>query len=256
MRLKRNDLMYISYYKIPKELVKNDVFSNVSIGAKLLYGVMVDRTELSIKNNWVNNDGEIFIYYKLDEIEKDLTISRPTAIKYLKELTTNHLLEMETKDFNKPNKYYLLSIVKKINYNSKETLPQKLNNFTTIVKKLYPNNTEYNNTEYNNTEYSNTVVLKSTENYTKQPTKFIKPTLEEIEEYINQKQYLVNAEEFYNFYESKNWRIGKNKMSKWKSAVALWNSRNKNNSKSDSKKRSDEQWEILKGVYDGTIKIN
>ena len=117
MRLKRNDLMYISYYKIPKELVKNDVFSNVSIGAKLLYGVMVDRTELSIKNNWVNNDGEIFIYYKLDEIEKDLLISRPTAIKYLKELTTNNLLEMETKDFNKPNILPITGIFQECRYN-------------------------------------------------------------------------------------------------------------------------------------------
>lgn len=261
MRIKQNDLVYIQYYKIPKELIKNEVFEKISIGAKLLYGVMIDRAELSIKNDWVNENDEVFIYYKLEEIMQDLGIAKQTAINYLKELENNELIEKEKKEFNKPNKYYLSSIVQKINvynldHNSLKIRPQKSKNHTSIVYFLDPNNTEYNNTEYNNTEYSNTVVLKSTVNDTKRITKFSKPTIEEIQEYINLKNYSVNAEEFFNFYESKNWMIGKNKMSKWKSAVALWNYRNKNNKKSDTKKRSEEQWKILKGVHDGTIQIN
>ena len=63
MRIKQNDLVYIQYYKIPKELIKNEVFEKISIGAKLLYGVMIDRAELSIKNDWVNENDEVFIYY-------------------------------------------------------------------------------------------------------------------------------------------------------------------------------------------------
>ncbi|MCQ2204069.1 MAG: hypothetical protein MJZ15_06465, partial [Bacteroidales bacterium] len=54
-----------------------------------------------------------------------------------------------------------------------------------------------------------------------------KPTIDEIQQYITDKGYTdIDAEAFWNFYESKNWMIGKNKMSKWKSAIATWHRKN------------------------------
>lgn len=59
-------------------------------------------------------------------------------------------------------------------------------------------------------------------------TKFIPPSILEIQNFILEKKYLtVKAESFWNFYESKNWYVGKNKMKEWKMAVAGWESRNK-----------------------------
>jgi len=61
-------------------------------------------------------------------------------------------------------------------------------------------------------------------NKSKKESRFIPPTIEEIRTYATEKGYeFVDAEMFWNFYESKNWMVGKNKMSKWRSAVANWN---------------------------------
>lgn len=57
---------------------------------------------------------------------------------------------------------------------------------------------------------------------------FIPPTIDEVEAYCKEKGYLVNAEAFVYHYGSKNWMVGKNKMTSWKMAVAGWNARKKN----------------------------
>lgn len=51
---------------------------------------------------------------------------------------------------------------------------------------------------------------------------FVKPTVEEVRAYIAEKGYSVDAEKFWNFYEAKDWYIGKNKMKRWHNAVATW----------------------------------
>ena len=57
----------------------------------------------------------------------------------------------------------------------------------------------------------------------KEPVKrFQKPTIEEVKAYIAEKGYDVDAERFWNFYEAKDWFIGKNKMKNWRAAVATW----------------------------------
>lgn len=53
-------------------------------------------------------------------------------------------------------------------------------------------------------------------------TKFQKPTIEEIKAYIKEKNYNVDANRFFNFYESKGWKVGKNPMVSWKASVATW----------------------------------
>lgn len=58
-------------------------------------------------------------------------------------------------------------------------------------------------------------------------SKFSPPSLDDIKKQILDKKYLtVRAESFYNFYESKNWYVGKNKMADWKKALGGWESRN------------------------------
>ena len=57
--------------------------------------------------------------------------------------------------------------------------------------------------------------------------RFKPPCIQEISAYIAEKNYNVDAERFWNFYESKDWFVGKNKMKKWKASVANWNSQNK-----------------------------
>ena len=61
------------------------------------------------------------------------------------------------------------------------------------------------------------------QNRKKNSRRFTPPTVAEIKEYIKEKNYYVDADRFFNHYEANNWMIGKNKMKKWKAALANWN---------------------------------
>ena len=70
----------------------------------------------------------------------------------------------------------------------------------------------------NNNEYININTLSNKESR----QKFVKPSVEEIRQYCQEKGVNVDAEQFYNFYESKGWLIGKSTMKNWRAAVATW----------------------------------
>ena len=60
---------------------------------------------------------------------------------------------------------------------------------------------------------------------------FVKPTVEEIAVFCKEKKYNVNAQQFFNYYESNGWKIGRNAMKSWQAAVQNWNAREKVNNK-------------------------
>jgi len=77
---------------------------------------------------------------------------------------------------------------------------------------------------------------------------FLKPTIEEIQNYIHEKSYSVDANRFIDFYESKGWMVGKNKMADWKAAVRNWQQRDKQKNplilkdNSSDKFKNDKPW--------------
>ncbi|MCD8309601.1 MAG: hypothetical protein LUB83_00045, partial [Prevotellaceae bacterium] len=90
---------------------------------------------------------------------------------------------------------------------------------------IYRDNNIINLNKQDNNKQDNVTIINA-ENEKKSEKKFFTPpTVEEIQAYIDEKKYNVDAEQFFLFYDQKNWMVGKNKMSKWHSAVALWNNR-------------------------------
>lgn len=79
---------------------------------------------------------------------------------------------------------------------------------------------------------------------------FIKPTIEEVQKYCDERKNNVNAEKFWNFYESKGWFVGKSKMKNWKAAVITWEQedKEKSNSPGNFKERMKKISSILEGV--------
>lgn len=99
---------------------------------------------------------------------------------------------------------------------------EKYNQSTT---KVQPGTTQYNlnvNDNVNVNENDNDNALKKENLEKKESPFFKKPTVEEVRAYVLVKGYTVDAENFVNFYESKGWMIGKNKMKNWRAAVATW----------------------------------
>ena len=99
-----------SFYRIPRQLITGDRFKRLSTDAKLLYGLLLDRMGLSAKNGWYDEQGRVFIYYKLDEIQEDLNCAHGKAVKLLSELDTGNgfgLIERIKQGQGRPTKIYV-----------------------------------------------------------------------------------------------------------------------------------------------------
>ena len=100
-----------SFYRIPRLLIKDQHFKGLSSDAKLLYGLMLDRMALSMKNHWLDNENRAYIIYSIDNVMEDLNCSKPTCVKIMKELSTFGLIERERKGLGKPDIIYVKNFV-------------------------------------------------------------------------------------------------------------------------------------------------
>ena len=75
-----------SFYRIPKALFTDSYFKDLSSDAKILYGLMLDRMSLSIKNQWFDDKNRAYIYFSIEDIMELLNCGRNKAIKFLREL--------------------------------------------------------------------------------------------------------------------------------------------------------------------------
>lgn len=74
--------------------------------------------------------------------------------------------------------------------------------------------------------------------------RFIKPTIEQIQAYIDEKKLSFDAERFFDYYESKGWMIGKNHMKDWKAACRTWENMRKSENKKEEKEESAQEPEM------------
>jgi len=99
-----------TYFRIPCQLITHPRFKHLSTDSKLLYGMLLDRMSLSIKNEWYDDTGRVYIYYTVDEICNNLTCGRDKAMKLLAELDTGEgigLIERIKQGQGKPTRIYV-----------------------------------------------------------------------------------------------------------------------------------------------------
>ena len=77
-----------AFYQVPKILITDDQFADITTDAKLLYSLMLDRSSLSAKNGWLDKEGKVYIFYTLEQIMTDMHCANQKATKLLKELET------------------------------------------------------------------------------------------------------------------------------------------------------------------------
>lgn len=77
-----------SFYRIPKLLFTDSRFAGISTDAKLLYGILLDRMSLSMKNGWHDEQGRVYIIFTLDDVAETLGYKTEKAIKLFNELDT------------------------------------------------------------------------------------------------------------------------------------------------------------------------
>ncbi|HEM5429911.1 TPA: replication initiator protein A [Streptococcus suis] len=124
-----------NFLKVPEILVDGEEFRGLSAEAIILYSMFLKRTGMSFKNNWIDKEGRVFIYFTVEEIMKRRNISKPTAIKTLDELDSKKgigLIERVRLGLGKPNIIYVKDFMSV--FQVKENDFQKLKNFTSEVK--------------------------------------------------------------------------------------------------------------------------
>lgn len=99
-----------SFYRVPRLLIKDERFKGLSSDAKLLYGLMLDRMSLSMKNGWLDDENRAYIIYTVDAIMEDLGCAKATCVKIMKELDTENgigLIEKKRRGLGKPDIIYV-----------------------------------------------------------------------------------------------------------------------------------------------------
>lgn len=103
-----------SFYRVPRLLIKDKRFKGLSSDAKLLYGLMLDRMSLSVKNRWFDEDNRAYIYYTVEEIMNDLGCSHGTCAKIMAELDNKKgigLIEKKRQGLGRPDIIYVKNFV-------------------------------------------------------------------------------------------------------------------------------------------------
>ena len=99
------------FYKVPKIFWIGELYKDMSLEAKIAYGILEDRKSVSIKNKWYDNEGKIYFIYRIEDLQKELAVSKATAVKIKKELLSYGLLEQKKSEPNKPARLYLYNPV-------------------------------------------------------------------------------------------------------------------------------------------------
>jgi len=105
-----DDIDKHSFYRIPKQLFTNNYFKGLSLDAKILYGLMLDRISLSVKNRWLDEQNRAYIYFSIEEVMEMLDCGKNKAIKCMKELdeeTGIGLIRKRRRGFGKSNMIYV-----------------------------------------------------------------------------------------------------------------------------------------------------
>ena len=183
---------FLSFFKFPKPFIYDEKYKKLSNNAKLLYMLLFDRLELSLKNGWHDKEGNVFQYYTNEQLMIDLNCnSNNTIIKIKKELKDAGLMTEVRQGMNLPNRIYLDALngsvesafqeVQKVHLGSAKNALQE-------VQKVHTIKTENTKTENNNNEllickevisYLNLKAKKNFKVDTASHQKFIKARLKE-----------------------------------------------------------------------------
>ncbi len=145
---------------MPKVLFTSERFKDLSTESKTLYGIMLDRVSLSVKHNWIDEGGRVYIIYTIEQIMTDLSCGNKKAGQLLDELERKAgLIERKRQGLGKPNLIYVKNFISAVD-NSVGGHFLKCQNDTSgsvkttslEVSKRHGTNTDLNNTDYIDTD--------------------------------------------------------------------------------------------------------
>ena len=156
------------FYQLPKYLFEDAYFKKMSAEAKIMYALLKDRFELSLQNEWIDKNNNIYFIFSNKHLCEYLGYAEQKIIKLKKELIKFNLLTQERVGLNKPNRLYLL----KPNYDIKASHTKELpnsqfqNNEFGSSRTVNLSGQELPNSQSNDTENNDTDYIKTESNDT------------------------------------------------------------------------------------------
>ena len=150
------DAEQYQFYRIPKLLITSERFKDVSVESKLLYGLVLDRLSLSIKNGWFDSLNRAYIIYTIEDVTEDMHCGSQKAVKLVAEPEKKAgLIKKKRQGLGKPSLIYVLKFSTVCPQNTSESLFKNGENHNSgnvkITTQEFPNS-QPNKTNQNQTE--------------------------------------------------------------------------------------------------------
>lgn len=144
-----------TFYRIPKVLFTDPSYRRISSDAKILYGLMLDRMGLSVRNGWLDEYNRVFIFFTLEDALEYLCCGHTKAVSLFGELDKAGLIERKKQGQGKPTKIYVKNFVRNAEVLTSEKRKSKVpHSGSQDFQKTASNNTEIKDTELSDTEPS------------------------------------------------------------------------------------------------------
>ena len=153
---KVNEVLENVFYQIPKELFTNPIYNTLDSTSILLYGLLLDRLSVSMKNKWFDKDGNIYIIYSRKEAQKKLRLSDKPVSKAFKKLEEAKLIYEIRSGFKKHNTIYVGKIAHQtIEKTMNRIMSDSRNGRNTIQESeiVRRSNNKYNKNNYSNKSF-------------------------------------------------------------------------------------------------------
>ena len=148
-----------SFIRVPKIFFENEAYRSMSAEAKILYGFLLDRVSVSLKNGWKDDQNRIFIICTIEEIMEKLGCGNKKAIQLLSELEDKiGLIERKRQGLGKPNLIYVKNFIRTVDNTGQRHFLKCQNDTSGSVRttSLEMSESHGSNTNLSNTDMSNT----------------------------------------------------------------------------------------------------
>lgn len=136
-----------SYFRVPKILFQDIKFKDLSTDAKTLYGILLDRMGLSVKNGWLDEQGRVYIIFPVQEVMDALGCADNKATKLFRELEKFGLIERKRRGLGKTNLIYVKNFADPRFRNREKNGSGAADSAQQETAKSRGNKTEWNKTE-------------------------------------------------------------------------------------------------------------
>ena len=140
----------IRFCQVPKSLFNNQIYKGLSLGSKLLYSILRDRLDLSIKNNWQDKEGYIYLIFSIEELSNILDAGERSVIRYKKSLVKYGLIYEKRLGQGKHNWIYVLKPELNRNQECQNGISKDANKTLLEVPKRHPSDTYIKETNLDN----------------------------------------------------------------------------------------------------------